>query len=93
LGLTPNGCDCYGCCEIPLPNMSTVTVLLSLGCTQEKLTDPSICQPCKQVPDCLNPSDTCEYCLGKTELPPECSPPDGGSYLGKLLAKYGINKP
>ena len=77
LGLTPNGCDCFGCCLVTLPDNTTKTVVLSLGCTQEKLDDPTVCPPCTQVEGCLNPCDPCEYCLGKTSLPPECGP-DGG---------------
>jgi len=76
--LTPNGCDCFGCCEITLPNMSTVTVLIEFGCTADKLADPTVCKPCAQQQGCLNPCDPCEYCLGKTVLPPECGSDGGG---------------
>ena len=77
LGLTPNGCDCFGCCEITLPNMSKVTIQLAPGCTSEQAADPTVCKPCTQQAECLNTCGTCEYCLGKTTLPPECTP--GGS--------------
>ena len=77
--LTPNGCDCFGCCIVTVPGTTTtVTVLLELGCTEDKLTDPTVCKPCTQQAGCLNPCDPCEYCLGKTTLPPECNPGTGG---------------
>src|SRR5262245_36467701 len=67
---TPNGCDCFGCCEVTLADMSTVTILLGPGCTEETAKDPNICKPCTQNNDCLNPCEPCEYCLGKLILPP-----------------------
>jgi hypothetical protein len=79
LELTPNGCDCFGCCEITLKDGSSVTILIgATGCTEETASDPTICKACTQVQDCLNPCDPCDYCLGKTVLPPECTP-DGGT--------------
>jgi hypothetical protein len=77
-GYTPNGCDCFGCCEITLPDMSSVTIKLTPDCTEETLQDPTVCKPCTQVVDCLNDCEPCEYCLGKTELPPECDNGTGG---------------
>ena len=73
LPLTPNGCDCFGCCSVPLADGSTVRVLLeSFGCDRAHAGDPAICHPCTGTPACDNPCETCEYCLGKHELPPEC---------------------
>ena len=75
--ITPNGCDCFGCCQYP-PGSSSYFFLGSLGdngttvCTVPKLSDPTVCHPCTPVPACLNPCDTCELCLAKTELPPSC---------------------
>ena len=77
--LTPNGCDCFGCCEIPLGDGSTVTILIGdQGCDAAHANDPTVCSPCTQSTDCINPCDPCEYCLGKNTLPPECTP-DGGT--------------
>jgi hypothetical protein len=76
---TPNGCDCFGCCEIVLPDATVTVYLGSPGCNDDTLTDPEICKPCTQVGDCNNDCGTCEYCLGKTELPPECTPDGGGT--------------
>lgn len=88
--LTPNGCDCFGCCELPagsgkfvfLGSVDKVTKLPS--CTIAGLADPDKCHPCTPVDACLNGCGVCELCLGKTQLPPECFPdagtdPDGGA--------------
>lgn len=74
--LTPNGCDCFGCCEIPgAPTpvwVGSVDALGSPTCDAAHVADPSRCHPCTQVEACRNPCDTCERCVGKTELPPSC---------------------
>jgi hypothetical protein len=73
--LTPNGCDCFGCCAIP---GAATTVYLgseidkSGSCDLSSIADPTKCRPCTQVQACLNPCDNCEICLGKPDLPPEC---------------------
>jgi hypothetical protein len=41
------------------------------------VSDPTKCKPCTQVNGCFNDCKTCELCIGKTTLPPECTP--GGS--------------
>lgn len=77
--LTPNGCDCFGCCELPAKSGSYV-FLGSTGpngntvCTFDKLADPNICEPCVPVADCLNPCDPCELCSGKPTPDPGCTP-------------------
>jgi hypothetical protein len=82
--LTPNGCDCFGCCTFPqIPGMfvwiGSVQNGTNIGsCTFKDLTDPTKCKPCTPVMDCFNDCKHCELCLGKTELPPDCFPPDGG---------------
>ena len=77
--LTPNGCDCFGCCELTLEDKSTVTVYLGTldendvgTCTLDVVDDPELCHPCTQVEACLNECDECELCLGQVELPEEC---------------------
>jgi hypothetical protein len=85
--LTPNGCDCFGCCELPAGSDSFVW-LGSEGldgttvCTQAEVANPEICHPCTPVAGCYNECDTCELCLGKTELPPECFGGSGGGGPG-----------
>ena len=63
-GLTPNGCDCFGCCEI-FTNGTSTTVFLGSGpdCT---VATPQNCAPCTQNDDCVNTCGNCELCLGKT---------------------------
>jgi hypothetical protein len=77
LPLTPNGCDCFGCCELPAGSGSYVwlgSTMAGMGsCTRDTLDDPSRCKPCTQVSACLNPCDRCELCAGKTELPADCA--------------------
>jgi len=72
--LTPNGCDCFGCCAIP--GAPTTVWLGSEGsgfCDLDHLADPSICKPCTVVPSCWNECGNCEICVGKPTLPPECT--------------------
>lgn len=79
--LTPNGCDCFGCCVVP---GATTPIRLSATCTAEKFGDPSACSPCTQVTACNNPCERCEICVGKTTIPADCntSTPDGGTTDG-----------
>jgi hypothetical protein len=84
LGLTPNGCDCFGCCQI-FANNQSYAVFLGSGPTCSTQT-PENCIACTPVQDCLNPCEECELCLGKTmaDLPATCFPakPDGGAAVG-----------
>jgi hypothetical protein len=70
--LTPNGCDCFGCCQVPDLDGGTKNVLLTSTCTLKDVADPMKCPPCTPSQDCNNPCDPCELCLGKSTLPPEC---------------------
>ncbi|HEX3695788.1 MAG TPA: hypothetical protein VH374_10395 [Polyangia bacterium] len=76
--LTPNGCDCFGCCLIP---GAATAIRLAGTCTAKDFGDPSKCPPCTQVQQCSNPCDHCELCVGKTTLPADCAnnPGDGGA--------------
>jgi hypothetical protein len=81
--LTPNGCDCFGCCELPAGSQKFVFLGSLDGdgkgtCDIAGVADPSKCQPCQPVKACLNGCGPCELCIGKSTLPPECFP-DGGS--------------
>lgn len=75
--LTPNGCDCFGCCELPAGSARYVWLGSTLGgvgsCEATALDDPTKCKPCTPVPSCLNPCERCERCVGKPALPPECA--------------------
>lgn len=85
--LVPNGCDCFGCCE--LPGGSGRTVFLGSTprngappCTLATAGNPDSCRPCTQVPSCLNRCERCEVCLGRPTPPADCfvptPPPDAG---------------
>lgn len=74
--LTPNGCDCFGCCQVPgAPTPVWLGSVDAQGrgtCDLAHAADPNLCKPCTQVSGCLNPCDTCELCVGKRELPASC---------------------
>lgn len=74
--LVPNGCDCFGCCTVP---GLAGPVRLDYACTAADFGDPAKCPPCTQVPQCLNPCERCEVCIGKATVPDDCSAPDGGA--------------
>jgi hypothetical protein len=74
--LTPNGCDCFGCCAIPgAPKPVWLGSENPAGvgsCSLSTLNDPTKCKPCTQVSACLNTCEICEICVGKPTLPPGC---------------------
>ena len=92
--LTPNGCDCFGCCtfdELRGRAMADGGEFVWLGsvfpdtnngsCTLADIDETSLCRPCTPVADCFNDCGHCELCVGRDTLPPECTPtiyPDGG---------------
>jgi hypothetical protein len=75
--LTPNGCDCFGCCQVPgLPNSIWLGSLRPDGspsCNSKTTGVPSDCHPCTQVSSCVNPCERCELCVGKRSVPQDCS--------------------
>ena len=76
LPLTPNGCDCFGCCYIYTNGKpSKKPVFLGTGATCTVKT-PQNCNTCTQVKGCTNACGKCEICLGKklSDLPKECFP-------------------
>lgn len=78
--LVPNGCDCFGCCNLPAGGdryvyIGTTNAAGEGTCSLDVATDDTLCHPCTPVDACLNTCGTCELCLGRTELPPECFPP------------------
>jgi hypothetical protein len=78
---TPNGCDCFGCCEIYKPDGSSVHVMLSASCDDDHLDD---CQTCTPSDTCSNDCGECELCAGKTlaDLPASCSMTGSGGSGG-----------
>jgi hypothetical protein len=81
--LTPNGCDCFGCCTFPELEGDYVFLGSFTGntgtCTLDDLQDPALCRPCTPAGNCLNECGRCELCLGKTEIPADCFPGSGGT--------------
>ena len=82
--ITPNGCDCFGCCDLPGGSGNFVylgsTADGSPGgtptCTLADVNDPTKCHPCLPVQGaCYKPCLHCDLCLGKTTLPADCLPP------------------
>jgi hypothetical protein len=71
--LTPNGCDCFGCCDIYVDDVLH-TVLLNSDCSVDDIrADNGECVSCTKTATCVNPCDPCEYCLGH-EPEPDCVP-------------------
>jgi hypothetical protein len=82
--LTPNGCDCFGCCHLPGADR-----FIYLGsrdsegnptCTMDTLHDETKCRTCTPVEDCAKGCGRCQLCFGQTvdDLPQDCfdDPPD-----------------
>jgi hypothetical protein len=80
LPFVPNGCDCFGCCELPAAG-GTVWLgaeNLDVGACQ---ADPSRCPRCTPDPSCFNVCRECELCVGKTTLPATCPTGANGAPL------------
>ncbi|MCC6556986.1 MAG: hypothetical protein IT372_28880 [Polyangiaceae bacterium] len=96
--LVPNGCDCFGCCELPAGSGQYVWLGSDANgdktgsCSRDVIDDPTKCEPCLPVAGCLNGCDPCELCLGKDTLPPECYP-DGGAGGGPTGQCPGGDQP
>jgi hypothetical protein len=75
LPLVPNGCDCFGCCELPARSGKYHYVGASGGaaCSLEALDDPQACPPCTPVDGCFNECEPCEACVGSPP-DPSCEP-------------------
>ncbi len=89
--LTPNGCDCFGCCTFPGlagrgPGGGPGYVWLGSRddagngtCTIRDVTNPALCHVCTPVPSCLNSCEPCEICIGRPLPDPVlCRPSDAG---------------
>lgn len=76
LPLTPNGCDCFGCCELPARSNRFVWIGSETAgagtCDGAHLDDPSACRPCTPVPSCFNACEGCEVCVGGSSPAPGC---------------------
>jgi hypothetical protein len=74
LDRTPNGCDCFGCCEIQRPTGS-VFIQLRDTCSIDTVDDASKCPRCVRSKECVNVCDPCELCPGRdaSMLPASCT--------------------
>lgn len=86
LPMTPNGCDCFGCCEIA----GEFRYLgQNTSCESEALAD---CLPCTPHLECFNPceAEACELCLldEVDALPDECDGPACPPGVGACLGPY-----
>jgi hypothetical protein len=87
--LTPNGCDCFGCCTFPELEGSGGFVWIGHldddnqgTCTFEDILDAARCPPCTPVAGCFNDCGRCEVCLGRPEPPADCEDDGGGPDAG-----------
>ena len=76
--LVPNGCDYFGCCELPAESgnfvwLGSVDAMYQTSCTLQNATDPALCHPCTPVPSALKTCELCDLCIGKTQLPAPCA--------------------
>jgi cysteine-rich repeat protein len=71
--LVPNGCDCFGCCQIA---GEFIYLDSNPQCSMDNL---DACNNCTFFDNCNNPCEQveCELCFGQSEedLPPECEEP------------------
>lgn len=99
--LTPNGCDCFGCCTFPQIRGRSAAQggeFVWLGsrnnagdgsCTLDRVTDTAACHSCTPVADCFNDCGACEVCIGRPMPPPECFPPPPGPDAGMMSVDSG----
>lgn len=70
--LAPNGCDCFGCCDVTTPN-GVIEVYLG-GNPDCALNNLDACNTCTKQPGCSNDChpEKCELCFGQDQLPDGC---------------------
>ena len=88
--LTPNGCDCFGCCTFDALDGRSEDdggefVWLGSGigmgedgegtCTLEDIEDTELCKPCTPQMECFNDCGRCELCVGRDTIPDDCLNP------------------
>jgi len=69
---TPNGCDCFGCCQVFDESGGVHTVLLEASCSLDTLGDEDACTTCVQSQDCVNDCKPCEICIGRDAPAEDC---------------------
>jgi len=80
-GRTPNGCDCFGCCQITGEDGVPVNVVLGDECAVKHVGNDGKCPRCVPNPECFNPCGPCELCFGKTaeQVAAECADAGAGA--------------
>jgi hypothetical protein len=79
--LTPNGCDCFGCCAVTVAGQP-VNVMLVATCTAAKFGDTTACPRCTQNQACVNTCDKCEVCIGRPAPDASCGTTGGTGGAG-----------
>ncbi len=66
--LTPDGCDCFGCCVLDNPNNPNEPYTVYLGNGDCDLATIGECPTCTPNPSCFDPcgDEECEVCFAKT---------------------------
>ena len=90
LPITPNGCDCFGCCELPADSGNFVWIgaaQQNVGtCDAAHVADPSACPPCTRVESCFNACSACEVCVGRSAPAAGCTTPGADRCLAGAAA-------
>jgi hypothetical protein len=81
--VTPNGCDCFGCCELPGRSNEYVFIGSTVdgqgSCNESNIDDPTACRPCTPVQSCFNECTPCEHCVGGVTPEPSCADGEAGA--------------
>jgi hypothetical protein len=100
--ITPNGCDCFGCCDVlgdgdyrfvgstsndNRGDCDAATCTLDAAIAK----DDTACKKCTPVASCLNTCDkeACECCLAGCDLPDSCFPTTGTGGTGGTTGGTG----
>jgi hypothetical protein len=77
--LTPNGCDCFGCCTVDTAD-GPIDIQGATTCSVANVDDEEACPRCVRSDACGNTCGRCELCPGKTiaDLPDDCAPTGTG---------------
>lgn len=66
--VTPNGCDCFGCCQLDRRRNDYVFIGSTIdgqgSCNESNIDDQEACRPCTPVQSCFNECMPCEQCVG-----------------------------
>jgi hypothetical protein len=94
LPLTPNGCDCFGCCQVRV-NGTSATVLIGefSSCASDVFGDTARCPACTQNPSCLNPCQPGEICFGGADVPPTPGEPAPRCAPGQIACGKDTSTP